>query len=49
MTGLALTETAIKAAKPKDKPYMLRDDRGLWLLIAPGGGSATPDPKNASS
>ena len=38
MTGLALTETAIKAAKPKDKPYMLRDDRGLWLLIVPGGG-----------
>ena len=38
MTGLALTETAIKAAKPKGKPYMLRDDRGLWLLIVPGGG-----------
>ena len=35
---MALTETAIKAAKPKDKPYMLRDDRGLWLLIVPGGG-----------
>ena len=38
MTGLALTETAIKGAKPKDKPYMLQDDRGLWLLIVPGGG-----------
>lgn len=35
---MALMETAIKAAKPKDKPYMLWDDRGLWLLIVPGGG-----------
>ena len=35
---MALSETAIKAAKPKDKPYMLRDDRGLWLFIVLGGG-----------
>ncbi len=34
---MALTETAIKAAKPKDKPYMLRDDRGSGLLSQVAG------------
>lgn len=32
-----LTETRIRAAKPKDKPYKLRDGRGLYLLITPAG------------
>jgi hypothetical protein len=26
-----LTEARIRAAKPKGKPYKLRDDRGLYL------------------
>ena len=32
-----LTELQVKAAKPKEKPYMLRDDRGLYLRIDPSG------------
>lgn len=32
-----LTELQVKAAKPKEKRYMLRDDRGLYLEIMPGG------------
>jgi integrase len=33
-----LTETRIKAAKPTEKPYKLRDERGLYLLVTPAGG-----------
>ena len=33
-----LTDTAIKAAKAKDKPYNLADERGMFLLIHPNGG-----------
>ena len=32
-----LTNTAIKNAKPKDKPYKLMDEKGLFLLIKPNG------------
>ena len=32
-----LTELQVKAAKPKEKPYMLRDDKGLYLRIDPSG------------
>lgn len=32
-----LTEVAIKAAKPREKAYKLKDDRGLYLLIQPTG------------
>lgn len=28
-----LTNTEIKAAKPKDKPYKLADEQGLHLLV----------------
>jgi integrase len=35
---MALTETAIKTAKPAEKPYKLSDERGLYLLVKPGGG-----------
>jgi hypothetical protein len=35
---MSLTETAIKAAKPAEKPYKLSDERGLYLLVKPGGG-----------
>jgi integrase len=33
-----LTDTAIKAAKPRDKPYKLYDERGLFMLLSPAGG-----------
>lgn len=34
---MALTDTAIRNAKPKDKPYKVGDGAGLYLLINPGG------------
>lgn len=34
-----LTEVQIRAAKPREKPYKLFDERGLFLLIAPGADS----------
>lgn len=33
-----LTETSIRASKPKERPYKLSDGRGLHLAIAPEGG-----------
>lgn len=33
-----LTKTAIDNAKPKDKPYRLYDQEGLYLEVAPSGG-----------
>ena len=35
---MALTETALKALKPKDKPYTLADERGLYIEVFPTGG-----------
>ena len=32
-----LTELQVKNIKPKEKPYMLRDDRGLYLRVDPSG------------
>ncbi|MFT4046932.1 MAG: integrase arm-type DNA-binding domain-containing protein [Solimonas sp.] len=32
-----LTDTAIKRARPTDKPYRLTDDRGLFMLVNPNG------------
>ena len=34
---MALTETKIKTAKPKQNPYKLRDEKGLSLLVTPSG------------
>jgi hypothetical protein len=34
---LALTDTAVRNAKPKGKPYKLGDSQGLYLLINPNG------------
>ena len=34
---MSLTDTAIKRAKPADKPYKLTDGDGLYLLINPTG------------
>ncbi len=30
---MALTDTAVRTAKPKDKPYKLADKKGLFLLV----------------
>lgn len=35
---MALTETAIRNAKPKDKAYKLSDSGGLYLFVTPAGG-----------
>lgn len=32
-----ITELQAKNAKPKDRPYMVRDDRGLYLRVDPTG------------
>ncbi|MDT8280414.1 MAG: integrase arm-type DNA-binding domain-containing protein [Erythrobacter sp.] len=34
---MALTDTAIRNAKPKDKPYKVADSQGLYLLVNPRG------------
>jgi len=33
-----LTDPAIRNAKPKNKPYRLSDERGLYIEITPSGG-----------
>lgn len=35
---MALTDVAIRNAKPRPKPYKLGDSQGLFLLIQPSGG-----------
>lgn len=35
---MALTDPAIRKTKPKDKPFKLSDEKGLYLLITPAGG-----------
>jgi integrase len=35
---MPLTDTAIRKAKPADKPLRLTDERGLYLEISPSGG-----------
>ncbi|SPU48688.1 Arm DNA-binding domain-containing protein [Bordetella trematum] len=35
---MALTDTALKALKPRKKTYTVTDDRGLYVEIYPTGG-----------
>lgn len=35
---MALTDTALKALKPRDKTYTVTDDRGLYVEVFPTGG-----------
>lgn len=35
---MALSDTALRKAKPADKPYKLYDERGLYLIVNPNGG-----------
>lgn len=34
---MALSDTAIRTARPADKPYKLTDGGGLYLLLNPNG------------
>ena len=33
-----LTDTAVRTAKPREKPYKMADGDGLYVLVNPGGG-----------
>ncbi len=35
---MALTDTTIRNTKPKDKPFKLSDEKGLYLQVMPNGG-----------
>ena len=35
---MSLSHTAIQSAKPKEKPYKLYDEKGLYALVTPNGG-----------
>lgn len=35
---MALSDTALRNAKPTDKPYKLYDEKGLYLIVNPNGG-----------
>lgn len=35
---MALSDTKIRTLKPKEKPYKLADERGLYLYVTPSGG-----------
>lgn len=35
---MSLSDTAIRNARPRDKPYKLYDGAGLFLLVTPAGG-----------
>jgi hypothetical protein len=34
---MPLTETAVKASKPREKPYKLSDEKGLYVQVNPNG------------
>jgi hypothetical protein len=36
---MLLTDTAIRSAKPGEKPCKLRDSGNPWLLVTPTGGN----------
>ena len=35
---MALTDSAIRALKPRDRAYKISDERGLYLQVTPAGG-----------
>ena len=35
---MSLSEVTIRAAKPRERPYKVYDEKGLYLLVKPGGG-----------
>ena len=34
---MPLTALGVKKAKPKAKPYKIADEKGLYLVVTPGG------------
>ncbi|WP_229007660.1 Arm DNA-binding domain-containing protein [Methylophilus sp. Leaf408] len=34
---MALTDTALRNAKPADKPFKLYDEKGLFVIVNPNG------------
>src|SRR2546430_5962640 len=34
----SLSDTKVRGAKPRERPYKLFDERGLYLLVTPTGG-----------
>jgi hypothetical protein len=34
---MALNEKALRALKPREKPYKVSDERSLYLLVSPTG------------
>jgi hypothetical protein len=34
---MSLSDTACKNAKPKEKPYKITDEKGMFLLVNPNG------------
>jgi len=34
----SLSDTTVRGAKPRERPYKLFDERGLYLLVTPTGG-----------
>jgi hypothetical protein len=38
ISAMTITDTAVRAAKPRDKEYKLADGGGLYLLVTPSGG-----------
>ena len=35
---MALTDTMIRTAKPREKPYKMADEKGMFLYVTPTGG-----------
>ena len=35
---MPLTDVAIRRAKPRERPYKLFDEKGMYLLVSPAGG-----------
>ena len=35
---MALTDSAIRALKPRDTAYKMADEKGLYLMVTPAGG-----------
>jgi len=35
---MALTDVKVKNARPKEKPYKIYDERGLYIIVMPSGG-----------
>jgi hypothetical protein len=35
---MPLTDTMIRTAKPREKPYKMADEKGMFLYVTPTGG-----------